>query len=100
MAHLLINKEIYQTDEKKIGFVLSLLNEGEAGVWKEQFIQEIFDETVKNGATDMNFGTFIDFLKKLKESFEPHNNAADALTQLRALKYKIGENIDEHITKF
>ena len=41
MAHLTINKESYQTDEKKIGFVLSLLNEGEAGAWKEQFIQEI-----------------------------------------------------------
>ena len=48
----------------------------------------------------MTFGTFTDFIKRLKESFKPHNNAADALTQLRALKYKLGENIDEHITKF
>ena len=47
----------------------------------------------------MNLGTFIDFLKRLKESFEPHNNAADALTQLRALQYKLRDNIDEHITK-
>ena len=100
MAHLTINKESYQTDEKKIGFILSLLNEGEAGAWKEQFIQEIFDETVKSGAMEMTFGTFIDFVKKLKESFEPHNDAADALTQLRALKYKLRENIDEHIMKF
>ena len=100
MAHLMINKESYLTDEKKIGFMLSLLNEGEAGAWKEQFIQEIFDETVTSGATEMTFGTFVDFVKKLKESFEPHNDAADALTQLRALKYKLEENIDEHITKF
>ena len=49
----------------------------------------------------MTFGTFPDFLKRLKESFEPHNNAADALTQLQALQYKLGDNIDEqHITKF
>ena len=48
----------------------------------------------------MTFGTFPDFLKRLKESFEPHNDAADALTQLRALQYKLGDNIDEHITKF
>ena len=48
----------------------------------------------------MTFGTFTDFIKRLKESFKPHNNAADALTQLRALEYKLGENIDEHITKF
>ena len=48
----------------------------------------------------MTFGTFLNFLKRLKESFEPHNDAADALTQLRVLQYKLGDNIDEHITKF
>ena len=100
MAHLTINQEIYQTDEKKIGFMLSLLNEGEAGAWKEQFIQEMFNETVTSGAAEMTFGTFVDFVKRLKESSEPHNNAADTLTQLRALKYKLGENINKHITKF
>ena len=47
MAHLVVNKDIYQTDEKKIGFFLSLLNNGEAGAWKEQFIQEAFNEAVK-----------------------------------------------------
>ena len=100
MAHLTINKEMYQTDEKKIGFMLSLLNEGEAGAWKEQFIQEAFNKTVTSGAAEMTFRTFLNFVKRLKESFKPHNDAADALTQLRALQYKLGESIDEHITKF
>ena len=100
MAHLTINKEMYQTDKKKIGLMLSLLNEEEAGAWKEQFIQEVFNETVTSGAAEMTFGTFLDFVKRLKESFEPHNDAANTLTQLRALQYKLGDNIDEHITKF
>ena len=100
MAHLTVNKDIYQTDEKKIGFMLSLLNDGEARAWKEQFIQEAFNKAVTSGTAEMTFGTFLDFLKRLKESFEPHNDAADALTQLRALQYKLRENIDEHITKF
>ena len=100
MAHLTMNKEIYLSDKKKIGFMLSLLNEGEAGAWKEQFIQEMFNETVTSGAAEMTFGTFLDSVKRLKESFEPHNDAANTLTQLRALKNKLGENIDEHITKF
>ena len=99
MAHLVVNKDIYHMDEKKIGFLLSLLNDREAGAWKEQFIQEAFNEAMANGEeAEMMFGTFPDFLKRLKESFEPHNNAA--LTQLRALQYKLGDNIDEHITKF
>ena len=53
-----------------------------------------------NGEAEMTFRTFLDFLKRLKGSFEPHNDAADALTQLRALQYKLGDNIDEHIMKF
>ena len=100
MAHPVVNKDTYQTDEKKIGFVLSLLNEGEAGAWKEQFIQEAFDEAMMKVGVEMTFGTFADFIKRLKESFEPHNDAANALTQLRALKYKLRHNIDEHIMKF
>ena len=102
MAHLVVNKDIYHTNEKKIGFLLSLLNDGEAGAWKEQFIQEAFDEAMANGegGAKMTFGSFPNFLKKLKESFQPHNDAADALTQLRALQYKLRDNIDEHITKF
>ena len=80
MAHLVVNKDIYHTDEKKIGFLLSLLNDGEAGAWKEQFIQEAFNEAMANGGAKMTFRTFPDFLKRLKESFEPHNDAADALT--------------------
>ena len=102
MAHFVVNKDIYHTDKKKIGFLLSLLNDGEAGAWKEQFIQEAFNEAMVNGegGAEMTFGTFPDFLKRLKESFQPHNDAADALTQSRVLQYKLGDNIDEHITKF
>ena len=89
MAHLVVNKDIYQTDKKKIGFLLSL-NDGEARAWKEQFIQEAFNEAMATGGgAEITFSTFPDFLKRLKESFEPHNDAANALTQLRALQYKL-----------
>ena len=101
MAHLVVNKDIYQTDKKKIGFLLSLLNDGEAGAWKEQFIQEAFNEAMATGGgAEMTFGMFPNFLKRLKESFKPHNDAANTLTQLRALQYKLRDNINEHITKF
>ena len=100
MAHLVVNKDIYHMDEKKIGFFLSLLNDREAGAWKDQFIQEAFDEAMTKGGAEMTFGTFPDFLKRLKESFKPHNDTANTLTQLRALQYKLRDNINEHITKF
>ena len=93
MAHLVVNKDIYHMDKKKIGFLLSLLNDGEARAWKEQFIQEAFNQAMTDGEAKMTFGTFPDFLKRLKESFEPHNDATNALAQLRALQYKLGDMV-------
>ena len=43
------NKQRNLSNEKKIRFMLSLLNDGEAGAWKEQFIQEATNETVTSG---------------------------------------------------
>ena len=86
LAHLIINKEAYNSEEKKIGFILSLMNEGEAGAWKEQFIQAAYN-TATIDDTPMTFGTFDDFLCDLKATFQPHNGPADALTQLQALQY-------------
>ena len=96
---MIINKEAYNTEEKKIGFVLSLMNEGEAGTWKEQFIQATYNAATIDD-TPMTFGTFDYFLCDLKAMFQPHNDPADALTHLRALQYNLGENINEHITRF
>ena len=99
LAHLVINREIYDTSEKKIGFMMALLNEGEAGAWKEQFIQAAYDAATGTNS-HMNFRTFDDFLHDLKAMFQPHNDCADALAQLQALRFNLGKNIDEHITKF
>ena len=48
----------------------------------------------------MTFGTFDDFLQDLRAAFKPHNDPADALAQLQALRFNLGKNIDKHITKF
>ena len=79
--------------------MLSLLKKGEAGAWKEQFIQAAYD-TATSGNTQMTFGTFADFLCDLKAAFQPHNDPADTLSQLQALQYNLGENINKHIIKF
>ena len=78
---------------------MALLNEGEAGAWKEQFIQASYDATTST-ATQMTFSTFDNFLCDLKATFQPHNDPADALAHLQALQFNLGENINEHITKF
>jgi hypothetical protein len=38
-VYLKVNQLTYDNDEKKISFILSYLAEGDATVWKQQFIQ-------------------------------------------------------------
>ena len=38
---LTINKEHHNTDDKKIAFVMSFMNNGDASFWKQEFISEL-----------------------------------------------------------
>ena len=38
---LTINKEHYNTDDKKIAFVMSFMTEGDAALWKQEFISRV-----------------------------------------------------------
>ena len=99
-VYLFINREHYNNEEKKIGFVLSFLTEGDAAIWKEQFIDKI-----RKGATDAlargddpTWGSYDEFLQSFEKSFAPFDAPGDALDAMKNLK--MGENIDEHISKF
>jgi len=96
--YLLINAEKYNTDLKKIAFMLSLMEEGDAASWKQQLIEETFDRVILAG-TDPNFGTIGNFIGTLKDAFEPYDSEGDALEEMKALR--IGDiPIDEHIAKY
>jgi len=96
--YLLINAETYETDLKKIAFMLSLMEEGDAASWKQQLIEETFDQAILAG-TDPNFGTIGNFIGALKDAFEPYDSEGDALEEMKALR--IGDvPIDEHIAKY
>jgi len=96
-AHFVINRKHYDTSDKKIGFMLALMNEGEAEMWKEQFIENAFEKGINN---ERPFGTFTQFLSDLRTSFKPFDEASNALAELRALKHSTMGKIDEHISKF
>ena len=38
---LTINKEHYNTDDKKIAFVMSFMTDGDAALWKQEFISKV-----------------------------------------------------------
>ena len=97
-VYLTINQGIYDNDDKKIAFVLSFMNEGDAGAWKEEFISRMLDDAETRG-DDLSFGDFKTFRKSVENSFSPYDAPGDALDEIRRLR--MGDTpMDEHIAKF
>lgn len=96
-VYLSINKDHYDTDDKKIGFVLSFLTEGDAAIWKEQFVDKVRRDAILRG-DDPAWGSYQKFHESFEESFAPFDAPGDALDAMKNLK--MGDNIDEHISKF
>ena len=66
--HLQANRAIYDNDEKKVVFVLSFMTEGDAATWREQWLDELDEKAKTANKTDMDFGTFANFLKLLEKT--------------------------------
>src|SRR5271168_846791 len=81
--YLLVNKKTYDNDLTKIVFVLALMNEGDAAVWKE-----------------LDLGPYKDFEKSLNDTFAPYDAPGDALEKMKETRMKIGDSVDDHISKF
>jgi hypothetical protein len=66
LGYLDMNQSIYNTDQLKIGFILSYINDGEAANWKEYYL-----DTLKDPNTGMpNFPTLVTFLVDIRKAFQ------------------------------
>ena len=95
---LTINKEHYNNDNKKIVFVMSFMTDGDAALWKEEFIGKVIRDSVARG-DDISFGSYKEFIKSLEKSFAPCDAPGNALD---AMKHpQMGEgSFEEHPAKF
>ena len=75
-AYLDLNAEIYNSDKRKILFILSYMTKGMAEAWKEVFMDK------KNGT----YRSFSDFLEALKKAFSAADAEGEAQAQLWHLK--------------
>ena len=71
--YLNINEETYDTDKKKISYMLSFMDDSDAKSWRAAFLRSV----TTNGVLDL--GTWTDFLKKVEDSFKPYDAPGDAL---------------------
>jgi hypothetical protein len=76
VLYLGINQHIYDDDEKKIGFVLSYLNNKEAAQWRKAWIER------ETRGRHIWFPTFNTFLTELNTAFQPVYAVGDAMHKL------------------
>ena len=91
--YLDINSDTYNTDKKKIGYMLSFMNSGDVKSWKAQFLRNSTKDT------GLDLGTWANFLTKIKKAFELYDAPGDALEELIALKMG-NSSIKDHIAQY
>jgi hypothetical protein len=91
-----VNHETYNNDLRKIAFVLSFMTTGSAATWKAQFIEEAYAKPTPANSNN-RLGTYTQFRKDLIKAFSMFDSVGDALDELRSLRKKKMELIDEHM---
>lgn len=88
-----LNSGIYDTDAKKVIFMLSYMKGGTAQAWKESFITEAIKKVPED------YGTITEFLTKLRAAFELANSEGEARARIRKLRQG-RDTVDEYISQF
>ena len=88
--YLIINEEIYNSDKKKIAFLLSFMQEGTAGPWKEARITTLLKGN--------DWGTYTDLVDEIRTAFAASDSAGLARAKLRVLRQTT--MADEYIAEF
>ena len=74
--YLLVNKAVYDTNEKQIAFALFYMTKGSALTWASTFRQSTISGTL------FTLGTFADFVMKFNTAFKHHNVTGNAISWL------------------
>ena len=92
--YLLVNKDVYDHDDKKITFALSFMKEGAAGLWALTETKTAFTRNPPG------FGTWADFHKKFNNLFILKNTREQAIAWLTTTKVNDKIDILDYISKF
>ena len=92
--YLLVNKDVYNHDDKKIAFALSFMKEGAAELWALTKTEAAF---IRNPP---GFGTWTDFIKKFNDLFILENTKEQAIAWLTTTKVNDKLDILNYISKF
>ena len=92
--YLLVNKDVYDHDDKKVTFALSFMKEGAAGLWTLTETETAFTRNPPG------FRTWADFLKRFNDSFILKNTREQAIAWLTTTKVNDKIDILDYISRF
>ena len=92
--YLLVNKDVYDHNDKKVTFTLSFMKEGAARLWALTETEMAFTRNPPG------FGTWADFLKRFNNSFILENTREQAIAWLTTTKVNDKIDILNYISKF
>ena len=90
--HFILNK--IRDDEEKVVFTLTYIEGGDADSWKAAFLKNVY----KDDGT-VNFRTWSDLVKELRDNFKPYNLKGDALDEINKLRQG-STSIEDHVARF
>jgi hypothetical protein len=79
--YLQVNKDVYDTNDKKVAYVLSLINGGTALLWKEQLLRKMI-----NDQGEYVFPNITALYQGLENDFKSIDDKEDALEKLTKAK--------------
>lgn len=88
-----MNRHLYNTDERKIGYIISYMTGPAAAVWVENYL------TRREGRDGYDFPTLNEFLDDLNEDFKDVEAKTDSLFQLEKIVQK-GKPVEAHNENF
>src|ERR1700678_2032597 len=91
--YLTLNRAVYETDEKKVIFMLSYMTEGAARAWKEAFVRDVINSPIND------FRSLKQFTANLKRAFEASDSEGDARAKLRQLNQG-KDSVDDYVAQF
>ena len=98
--HLQANRAIYDNNEKKVVFVLSFMTEGDAAIWREQWLDDLDAKAKASNKTEMDFRTLAELITLLEKDFATYDAPGDALENMKNLQYDMKASIEDHISRF
>ena len=76
-VYVLINKEVYDNDNKRVVFALSHMKKGVVQAWASDYFEQAMEQN------PVTFETLNNFIENFKKVFTPINSVGSAIAKLR-----------------